>query len=126
MELIHPHYKEEEIIPGDVVPVTMGFWPTGMVFEEGESLQLVQTGFDQTLPGFEVLRGKHINLNKGRHIIHTGANMYDSKRMLPFDLNVVCPFARNRVIGRKTAIKSYPSSINLQDVFRLFPRRFVK
>jgi hypothetical protein len=36
VDLIDSHDKEKKIIPGDIVPVTMGFWPTGMVFEVGD------------------------------------------------------------------------------------------
>jgi len=75
------HIKEELLSPGQIVPVEIPIWPTGMLWHAGEQLRVVVTGHN--------LAGRHIPglpeptlRNKGEHIIHTGGR-YDSHLLVP-------------------------------------------
>ena len=80
-EPVHTFDRFEKLAPGEVVPVEIGLWPTGMVFHKGERLRLVIAGKDingSPTPGIpEVVPDNH-----GRHIIHAGGK-YDSHLLLP-------------------------------------------
>jgi hypothetical protein len=77
----HTFKVVEPLHPGEIVPVEIQIWPTGMIFHPGQQLQLVIAGYDYMLsrPGD---RPKVIVRNKGNHIIHTGGK-YDSYLLVP-------------------------------------------
>lgn len=81
-EIYHPHDKEEKVPPGEVVELDIGIWPAGVVFEAGESLALEVKGHDPMAPEFPQLERAMPNLNKGRHVVHTGGR-YASSLLLP-------------------------------------------
>ena len=66
-----PHYdhdRREPIPPGTIVPLTIGFWPTGMVFNEGETLVLRIAGHSLVLPEFKIMKPtKPTDFNVGKH-----------------------------------------------------------
>ena len=83
-EPFHPFNKVEKLLPGEIVPVEIGLFPTGMRFHKGQILELQIAGF----PFFELPGGfgKTMKIgtdNNGSHIIHTGGE-YDSKMIVPF------------------------------------------
>ena len=51
-EVFHPHTKAMPISPGTVAKLEIGFWPMGIEFDSGESLVLVVSGTDVSLPEF--------------------------------------------------------------------------
>ncbi|KAJ5701960.1 hypothetical protein N7488_009508 [Penicillium malachiteum] len=71
-ELFFPHDKSEKVPPGQVVELKIPIWAGGIVFDEGESLRLEIKGHDPILPEYPALRKGPKNLNKGRHVVHTG------------------------------------------------------
>jgi predicted acyl esterase len=68
----HPHDKEDKILPGQIVCLDIPLWPSGIIFEAGESIQLEVKGHEVTLPEFPALDRPTENLNRGKHVIHTG------------------------------------------------------
>jgi predicted acyl esterase len=82
--LVHSHTAEEEqkVLPGKVVRLEIGIWPTGIVFEVGERLVFKIAGHPLVLAEFEPLRGKFVAQNKGRHHVHFGGE-FDSHVMIP-------------------------------------------
>ncbi len=67
--------------PGEIVPVEMAFWPTGLKFHPGETLELSIAGFDYLglRDGMDqVLDG----VNRGVNRVHCGG-VYDSYLQLP-------------------------------------------
>ena len=68
----HPHHKEEKVRPGEIVCLDIPLWPSGIIFEPGESIRLEVKGHEVTLPEFPSLDRAPRNLNKGKHVIHTG------------------------------------------------------
>jgi uncharacterized protein len=78
-----PFDHQSKLKPGEIVPVEIGFWPYGMRWQPGETLELVITGTDLLIrPEFPKLPAIP-TLNKGRHIIHFGGK-YDSKLLVPY------------------------------------------
>jgi uncharacterized protein len=77
----HTHRLSEPLTPGQIVPIELQLWPTGMVFHAGQQLQLVIAGYDYMLsrPADRPLTS---SLNKGVHVIHTGGR-YDSYLLVP-------------------------------------------
>lgn len=75
----HPHDKEEKISEGTIVPLEIGIWATGIVFEPGESIELRVGG---CYPGIANFGTNDHSLNVGRHTVHFGAD-YPSKLILP-------------------------------------------
>ena len=84
-----PHFPEqsfkvmEKLQPGQIVPIDIQIWPTGVKFRAGQKLRLVIAGYDymgHPLPGGENTRFKPDN--KGIHVIHTGGQ-YDSFLSIP-------------------------------------------
>lgn len=74
---------EEKISPGTVIPLEITFWPTGMVFAEGEGIMLLVAGHFLSEPATEAMRIEEPkDENIGQHYIHTGAK-YDSCLILP-------------------------------------------
>ena len=73
-EAWHPHDREDKVGPRQIVCLAIPLWPSGIVFEAGESIRLEVKGHEVTLPEFPALSQAPKNLNRGRHVIHTGAN----------------------------------------------------
>jgi uncharacterized protein len=72
---------EEFLHAGEIVPIDIPIWPTGMLFHAGQKLQLVIAGYDYMIsrPNDRPL----IDIkNQGTHIIHTGGK-YDSYLLVP-------------------------------------------
>lgn len=83
---VHPHTREEPLVPGVPVPVDIEIWPFSVRFAPGETLRLVIAGRDI----YEPEEGVHLPFplhrqtrNAGTHILHTGASR-DSFLLLPF------------------------------------------
>jgi predicted acyl esterase len=74
--------KFELLSPGEVVPVEIGLWPTGLVFRAGERLVLkIRTGIlDSVVPG-SVAVPKSDEF-PGSRVFHCGGK-YDSQLVLP-------------------------------------------
>ncbi|MBT8338382.1 MAG: CocE/NonD family hydrolase [Desulfatitalea sp.] len=80
----HTYRTKQPLSAGEIVPVDVRIWPTGLRFNAGERLQLTVAGYPlapsllvaQELPAPETV-------NKGRHIIHTGGWKYKSYLQLP-------------------------------------------
>jgi predicted acyl esterase len=68
----HPHNLEDKIPPGEIVCLDIPLWPSGIIFEAGESIRLEIKGHEVTLPEFPALDRVPRNLNRGKHVIHTG------------------------------------------------------
>jgi predicted acyl esterase len=77
----HTHRLSEPLAPGQIVPIELPLWPTGMVFHAGQQLQLVIAGYDYMLSR-PADRPVTTSLNKGVHVIHTGGR-YDSYLLVP-------------------------------------------
>jgi predicted acyl esterase len=75
------HRASEPLAPGQIVPIELQLWPTGMVFHAGQQLQLVIAGYDYMLSR-PAQRPLATSLNKGVHVIHTGGR-YDSYLLVP-------------------------------------------
>ena len=75
------HTIEELLSPGEIVPVEIPIWPTGMRWRAGEQLYVVVAGYNQATSAMAGLP-KMITRNKGEHIIHTGGK-YDSHLLVP-------------------------------------------
>ena len=68
----HPHDSEDKIPPGQIVCLDIPLWPSGIIFEPGESIRLEIKGHEVTLPEFPALDRVPTNLNCGKHVVHTG------------------------------------------------------
>ena len=71
----------EKLSPGQVVPVEIPLWPTGMAFHKGERLRLLIAGTDIKEPALPGIEPACID-NSGRHVFHTGGQ-YDSYLQVP-------------------------------------------
>ena len=77
---VHKHQRRLMLHPGEIVPVDIQIWPTGMIVEAGQVVELTVSTVDfiedrppnMTIPD---------NLNKGYHIVH-GGGKYDSRLVL--------------------------------------------
>jgi uncharacterized protein len=78
---VHTHRTLQLLKPGEIVPIEIQLWPTGMVFHKGEQLRLTVDSFDfaESKP---MDRPQRVAYNKGTHIIHTGGK-YDSYLLVP-------------------------------------------
>jgi predicted acyl esterase len=83
---VHPHTREQKIPPGEIVPLDIEIWPSGTLFEAGETLRLIVQGDDLNRYSTQIapvyFRHKNASVNKGRHTIHTGGQ-YDSYLLVP-------------------------------------------
>lgn len=65
-----------------MVKLEIAIWPGGVTFDAGESIRLEIKGHDplfpETAPVYRLAR----NLNKGRHVVHTGGD-YLASLLLP-------------------------------------------
>jgi uncharacterized protein len=78
---VHTHRVQQLLKPGEIVPIEIQLWPTGLVFHAGEQLRLTVAGYDFAESSPED-RPKRVSYNKGTHIIHTGGK-YDSYLLVP-------------------------------------------
>ncbi|KAH6722758.1 Alpha/Beta hydrolase protein [Leptodontidium sp. MPI-SDFR-AT-0119] len=81
-ELWLPYDKEEKIHPGTIVELDIPIWPTGIVFEAGESLRLEVCGHIYDLHEWPDVGRLMGNLNKGVHKLHTSEE-FPSQLLLP-------------------------------------------
>jgi len=80
-EPVHTFTKPQLLNPGIPIILEMGFWPTSLLFEAGEQLELTIAGFDYK--GLDSPRDSiRDNGNIGEHIIYSG-DEYDSHLILP-------------------------------------------
>lgn len=75
------HRFEEILKAGQIVPVDISIWPTGMLWHPGEQLRVIVAGYNPVpfhIPGIPPPTVR----NKGEHIIHTGGK-FDSYLLVP-------------------------------------------
>ena len=70
--LSHDRAQVQPVPRGEVVRLEVYLWPTGMVFEAGESLVLKIAGHDMAPVDFEQLQGAFRVVNEGKHFVHFG------------------------------------------------------
>lgn len=81
LEPYQKHIRQFKLSKGEVVPLDIQIWPTGMIFKKGETLKLQITGKD-------FVEDRPLNMiqvrtiNKGRYRLHSGGE-YDSQLVLP-------------------------------------------
>ncbi len=80
-EPVHTFQTVEKLSPGEIVPIELVCWPTGLKFHPGERLELYVAGYDY-FPNRAMDRPPAAVNNHGRHIIHTGGQ-YDAHVLLP-------------------------------------------
>jgi predicted acyl esterase len=71
--LSHERVQVQPVPSREVVRLEVFIWPTGIVFEAGESLVLKIAGHDMALAEFEHLQGAFRVVNKGKHFVHFGS-----------------------------------------------------
>lgn len=78
---VHTHARRLPLSPGEIVPVDIQIWPTGMIFHQGEILELTvgSSDFTEDRPPNMVAVDSQ---NQGVHIIH-GGGQYDSCLIIP-------------------------------------------
>lgn len=81
-EIWYAHNVEEKVTPGEIVCLEIPLWPSGMIFEAGESMRLEVKGHEPILPEFPALDRVPVNLNRGMHVIHSGQR-YPSTLTVP-------------------------------------------
>ena len=83
---VHPHTREQKIPPGEIVPLDIEIWPSGTMFEAGETLRLIVQGDDlnryPTRDRAGLFPPQGLSVNKGRHVIHAGGP-YESYLLVP-------------------------------------------
>ena len=80
-EPVQAFRKVEKLNSDEIVPVEMGFWPTGMQFHRGECLELTLSGYDYS-PSYPFDRPNKQPDNHGSHIFHCGGQ-YDAYVAIP-------------------------------------------
>ncbi len=70
--LSHDKAQVQPVQRGEVVRLEVFIWPTGIVFDAGESLVLKIAGHDMALAEFEHLKGAFPVVNEGKHLVHFG------------------------------------------------------
>ena len=70
-EPFHTHDGEDLLHPGEIVPVDLGIWATGLRFHAGERLKLTISG-DRIIPAELNMPSKRPLRNEGTHVIHVG------------------------------------------------------
>lgn len=68
----HSHDSEHKVPAGQIICLDIPLWPTGIIFESGESIRLEVKGHEPTLPEFPALDRVPGNINRGKHVVHTG------------------------------------------------------
>ncbi len=75
------HRRLQPLRAGEIVPVEIGIWPTGMVWRPGQQLRVVVAGHFMREPTwFEPF--KYETISRGTCIIHAGGK-YDSHLLVP-------------------------------------------
>ncbi|KAL2136664.1 hypothetical protein VTI74DRAFT_2396 [Chaetomium olivicolor] len=70
--LSHDRSQVRPVPCGEVVRLEVCIWPTGIVFEAGESPVLKLAGHDMCLADFEHMQGSFRPANEGKHFVHFG------------------------------------------------------
>lgn len=65
------HTRVDKVKPGETVRLEIQLWPTGIVFEAGETLVLKLSGEKLDVPALPHL-GRRQNQNKGKHVLKVG------------------------------------------------------
>ncbi|HET6298469.1 MAG TPA: CocE/NonD family hydrolase [Kribbella sp.] len=78
----HQHTSEQPLDAGEVVELNVEIWPSGTVFEKGETLRLVVQGHDLRLYDHPASLHHGATRNAGTHILHTGTDC-DSTLLIP-------------------------------------------
>ncbi|ABQ71666.1 X-Pro dipeptidyl-peptidase C-terminal domain protein (plasmid) [Rhizorhabdus wittichii RW1] len=82
-EPFHRHQSEQRLVPGEIVPVEIGVWPSSTLFRAGETLRVVIKGKDIYRYLDDPASNSHLKTrNAGTHIVHSGGE-YDSHILLP-------------------------------------------
>ncbi|KAI1501205.1 Alpha/Beta hydrolase protein [Biscogniauxia marginata] len=66
------HEKHQPVPRGDIVQLEIFLWPTGIIFEPGETLVLKVAGHDMCVVDFKQVRRSVRTRNRGRHFVHIG------------------------------------------------------
>ena len=78
---VHKHTEEKKLREGEIVVIEIPIWPTGLVFEQGQTLKL-----DISARDYVEDRPPHMiettNINRGKHVLYAGG-AYDSCIVLP-------------------------------------------
>ena len=84
-EPYHTFDEVQKLLPGEIVPVEIGLFPTGLRFHAGETLEVAIAGYSFfNLPSSHGAALQKMGVdNNGMHIIHAGG-AYDSKLIVPF------------------------------------------
>ncbi|OBT64187.1 hypothetical protein VE03_06879 [Pseudogymnoascus sp. 23342-1-I1] len=82
----YKHEKEQKLEAGQIVPVDIELWPHGMIWEQGQKIQISIGGHDLR-PGITHRSQPCPTLNKGQIVIYTGGQ-YDSRLLVPFILQI--------------------------------------
>lgn len=77
---VQSHLSADKLVPGDIVPVDIAFYPHARIWHAGETLRLRVTGRYIREGWFEPFSWD--TDNRGRHVIHTGGK-YDSYLQIP-------------------------------------------
>ena len=76
----HTHARLLPLADGEIVPLDIEIWPTGVSFHAGETLKLIVQGYE--ILNF-IYRYRHDEtVNAGHHVLHTGGP-YDSHLLVP-------------------------------------------
>ncbi|KAG9663668.1 alpha/beta-hydrolase, partial [Aureobasidium melanogenum] len=81
----HPHKRQQKISPNEIVKLEIGIWAMSVHYDAGESISVRIGGQQPSVAEFTSFSGPRPEheLNRGRHIIHSGPD-YPSKIILPF------------------------------------------
>ena len=80
-EPYHTFSTVQKLSPGEIVPVELVCWPTGLHFRKGERLNVSVAGYDYFASRAMDRPAPDVN-NHGVHIIHTGGK-FDSHILIP-------------------------------------------
>lgn len=78
----HLHLREQRLAEGEIVPVQIEIWPSGTLFEPGDTLRVVIQGHDIHVYNHPIVLLHANTRNAGRHRIHTGGK-HRSALLLP-------------------------------------------
>ncbi|HHB5567158.1 TPA: CocE/NonD family hydrolase [Staphylococcus aureus] len=82
----HKHETELKLSQDEIVPVEIELLPSGTLFKQGETLEVVVKGSEivigNSTPGMKTRYEHEETVNKGMHMIYTGGK-YDSQLIIP-------------------------------------------
>jgi len=82
----HTHESEDKLNKEEIVPVEVKILPSGTLFKQGESIQVVVKASEvvkgNSTPGLKTRYEHNETVNKGIHNIYTGG-VYDSHILVP-------------------------------------------